>query len=302
MGTVVGVVGLGIMGSAIARSLVSAGWQVYGFDTDPDRQSILIGSGIEGTGSAAELVGRADIIITSLPTAESAHVTMTEIAAAASPKVVIEASTLSLEDKLEVKKILTTAGHQALDCPISGTGAQALVKDLVVYASGHSGTIASLMPVFYGFARGVYDMGEYGNGSRMKFVANLLVAIHNVAAAEAMVLASKAGLDLHKVVESISAGAGTSRIFELRAPLMAEDCYEPATMKLSVWQKDLAIISKFANDLASPVPLLSATLPLYAAAMANGQGDQDTASVCAVLESTARVGREGDGSCPLLSS
>ena len=289
----VGVVGLGIMGSAIARSLVSAGWQVYGFDTDPDRQSILIGSGIEGTGSAAELVGRADIIITSLPTAESAHVTMTEIAAAASPKVVIEASTLSLEDKLEVKKILTTAGHQALDCPISGTGAQALVKDLVVYASGHSGTIASLMPVFNGFARAVYDMGEYGNGSRMKLVANLLVAIHNVAAAEAMVLASKAGLDLHKVVESICAGAGTSRIFELRAPLMAEDCYEPATMKLSVWQKDLAIISKFADDLASPVPLFSATLPLYAAGMANGQGDQDTASLYAVLQSMARVGREG---------
>jgi 3-hydroxyisobutyrate dehydrogenase len=293
MGTVVGVVGLGIMGSAIARSLVSAGWQVYGFDTDPDRQSILIGSGIEGTGSAAELVGRADIIITSLPTAESAHVTMTEIAAAASPKVVIEASTLPLEDKLEVKKILTTAGHQALDCPISGTGAQALVKDLVVYASGHSGTIASLMPVFNGFARAVYDMGEYGNGSRMKLVANLLVAIHNVAAAEAMVLASKAGLDLHKVVESICAGAGTSRIFELRAPLMAEDCYEPATMKLSVWQKDLAIISKFADDLASPVPLFSATLPLYAAGMANGQGDQDTASLYAVLQSMARVGREG---------
>ena len=293
MGTVVGVVGLGIMGSAIARSLVSAGWQVYGFDTDPDRQSILIGSGIEGTGSAAELVGRADIIITSLPTADSVHVTMMEIAAATSPKVVIEASTLSLEDKLEVKKILTTAGHQALDCPISGTGAQALVKDLVVYASGHSGTIASLMPVFNGFARAVYDMGEYGNGSRMKLVANLLVAIHNVAAAEAMVLASKAGLDLHKVVESICAGAGTSRIFELRAPLMAEDCYEPATMKLSVWQKDLAIISKFADDLASPVPLFSATLPLYAAGMANGQGDQDTASLYAVLQSMARVGREG---------
>jgi putative dehydrogenase len=293
MGTVVGVVGLGIMGSAIARSLVSAGWQVSGFDTDPHRQSILSGSGIEGTGSAAELVGRADIIITSLPTADSVHVTMMEIAAATSPKVVIEASTLSLEDKLEVKKILTTAGHQALDCPISGTGAQALIKDVVVYASGHSGTVARLMPVFNGFARAVYDMGEYGNGSRMKLVANLLVAIHNVAAAEAMVLASKAGLDLHKVVESICAGAGTSRIFELRAPLMAEDCYEPATMKLSVWQKDLAIISKFADDLASPVPLFSATLPLYAAGMANGQGDQDTASLYAVLQSMARVGREG---------
>ena len=114
---------------------------------------------------------------------------------------------------------------------MSGTGAQAAVKDLVVYASGDTGAIRRLEPMFLGFARKVYDLGAYGNGSKMKFIANHLVAIHNVATAEAMVLAMKAGLDPHQTVEVIRSGAGTSRIFELRAPMMAANTYLPATMR-----------------------------------------------------------------------
>ena len=134
------------------------------------------------------------------------------IAKAKAPKrTVIEASTLTLDDKTAFKDILKKAGHIALDCPMSGTGAQAAVKDLVVYASGDTAAIRRLEPAFLGFARKVYDLGAYGNGSKMKFIANHLVAIHNVAAAEAMVLAMKAGLDPHQTVEVIGSGAGTSR-------------------------------------------------------------------------------------------
>lgn len=295
METAVGVVGLGIMGGAIARNLVAAGWEVFGFDIDRHRQSALAELGVQTTATVAQLTERAVIIITSLPDPPAVHSMMLLIAAGSRGKVVIETSTLALEDKLEARKTLNAAGHVVLDCPISGTGAQALTKDLVVYASGDSDTIAMLQPLFAGFARRVYNLGEFGNGSRLKFVANLLVAIHNVAAAEAMVLAAKAGLELHKVVEWISEGAGTSRVFELRAPLMAEGSYEPATMKLSVWQKDLAIINKFAKDLDCPVPLFSATLPLYATAIAKRHSDHDTASVCSVLEEISGLDRGGHG-------
>jgi 3-hydroxyisobutyrate dehydrogenase-like beta-hydroxyacid dehydrogenase len=145
--------------------------------------------------------------------------------------------------------------------------------------------------LFLCFARQAYDVGEFGNGTRMKLVANLLVAIHNVATAEAMVLAAKAGLDLQTVAELIADGSGSSRVFELRAPLMVEQRYDPATMKLSVWQKDLSIIQSFAKELNSPVPLLTATLPIYAAALTEG-GNRDTASVCAVLEKMAGIPRK----------
>ena len=107
-----------------------------------------------------------------------------------------------------------------LDCPLSGTGAQARTKDLVVYASGDAQAIQGLMPVFADFSRQAHDLGAFGNGMKMKFVANLLVAIHNVASAEAMVLGMKAGLDPAQIFKLIQSGAGNSRVFELRAPMM----------------------------------------------------------------------------------
>jgi 3-hydroxyisobutyrate dehydrogenase-like beta-hydroxyacid dehydrogenase len=175
---------------------------------------------------------------------------------------------------------------------MSGTGAQAAVKDLVVYASGDSGAILRLEPAFLGFARKVFDLGPYGNGSKMKFVANHLVAIHNVAAAEAMVLAMKAGLDPRQTVEVVSSGAGTSRVFELRAPMMAANNYLPATMRSTTWKKDLTVIGEFAADLGCPTPLFGLAATLHAAALAMGHGAEDSAAVCAALEKMAGLERK----------
>src|SRR5262249_20218678 len=157
-------------------------------------------------------------------------------------RILIEAGTFALEDKTRAAERLAAAGHVALDCPVSGTGAQARVRDLVVYASGDPRTVAKLRPLFAAFSRAVYDLGANGNGSRMKYVANPLVAIHNVASAEAMVLGMKAGLDPKTILALVAAGAGTSRVFELRAPMMVENRYVDATMKVSTWQKDMAVI------------------------------------------------------------
>jgi 3-hydroxyisobutyrate dehydrogenase-like beta-hydroxyacid dehydrogenase len=176
---------------------------------------------------------------------------------------------------------------------VSGTGAQAKTKDLVVYASGDSAAIRKSKRLFSGFTRGLYDLGAFGNGSKMKYVANLLVAIHNVASAEAMVLGIKAGLDPQQIFDLVTAGVGTSRVFELRAPMMVKDRYEDATMKIKVWQKDLDVIGGYAAKIGVPTPLMSATLPIYAAAMATGHALDDTASVCAVLERMAGVKRKG---------
>jgi 3-hydroxyisobutyrate dehydrogenase-like beta-hydroxyacid dehydrogenase len=178
-----------------------------------------------------------------------------------------------------------------LDCPVSGTGAQAKVKDLVIYASGERAAIRRLRPLFAGFSRAAHDLGAFGNGSRMKFVANLLVAINNVASAEAMVLGLKAGLDAKTVFEMVRSGAGNSRVFELRAPMMVNDSYDDPTMKISIWQKDMAVIGAFARELHCPTPMFDASAPIYERAMRSGHGEQDTAAVCAVLEAMARVKR-----------
>jgi 3-hydroxyisobutyrate dehydrogenase-like beta-hydroxyacid dehydrogenase len=121
----------------------------------------------------------------------------------------------------------------------------------------------------------------------MKFVANLLVGIHNVAAAEALVLAMKAGLDPAKTLEVIADGAGGSRMLQVRGPTMVKGHYTPAMNRLSLGAKALAVIDDFARELRCPTPLFAATLPLYAAAAAMGRGEEDTAAVCAVLEAMA---------------
>ena len=155
-----------------------------------------------------------------------------------------------------------------------------------------------MAPVLEGFARAHHHLGEFGNGSRMKFVANLLVAIHNFSAAEAFVLGMKAGLDPRRIYEVVGDGAGSSRMFQVRGPQMVAGRYGDATMKVEVWQKDMKIIAEFAARLGCPTPLFNASAALYTAAMAQGRASEDTASVCAVLEGMAgcrRIRRPAKG-------
>jgi len=291
---IVGVVGLGIMGGAIAKNLAAAGWRVVGYDIDAARTAEAKAVGVETVANAAAVAAAAETIMTSLPTPAALDVTVQAIAGAKVPRrVVVEASTFSLDDKARAEAALRAAGHVLLDCPLSGTGAQARTKDLVIYASGDKASIAALKPLFADFSRQAYDLGPFGNGSKMKFVANLLVAIHNVASAEAFVLGMKAGLDPRQIYDLIKNGAGNSRVFELRGPFMAQDRYggDNVTMKVVMWQKDMSVIGDFARKSGVPTPLFSATEPIYAAAMSTGHAGDDTASVCAVLEAMAGVKR-----------
>lgn len=287
MDETVGIVGLGIMGGAIARNLVERRWRVIGFDIDAARCAELALAGVTITDDAAQVARDAPVIMTSLPSpAAGVDVAQRIASSAAPPRIVVELSTFTIADKLRFKAILTQAGHITLDCPLSGTGAQAENRDLVVYASGDSAAIIGCADLFADFARQSADLGAYGNGSRMKFIANHLVAIHNVATAEAMLLAQRAGLDPKMVVDMVGPGAGGSRMFQMRAPMMVEGVYEPATMKVSMWEKDMAIIAAFAADVGCGTPLFTLTQPVYAQAMAMGLGEQDTASVFEVLKQT----------------
>jgi putative dehydrogenase len=287
MDKTVGIVGLGIMGGAIARNLIDREWRVIGFDIDAARRSELALAGVTFADDVRQLAGEAPIIMTSRPDPAAVEVVAQAIASSdQSRRIVIELSTLSIADKVRFEAVLKKAGHIALDCPLSGTGAQAKVRDLVVYASGDSNAISQCMNLFSDFANQSADLGTFGNGSRMKFIANHLVAIHNVATAEAMILAQRAGLDPKIVVDVVGPGAGGSRMFQMRAPMMVEGTYEPATMKVATWQKDMAIIAEFAEGLGCATPLFTLTRPVYAEAMAMGLGNHDTAAVFEVLKKT----------------
>jgi 3-hydroxyisobutyrate dehydrogenase-like beta-hydroxyacid dehydrogenase len=288
----VGVIGLGIMGGAFAKNLVKAGWHVVGYDTNAARRREAKRAGVEIAQNAVELAAAVPTILTSLPKPEALADTVRKIAAAKlKRKLLVEMSTFKISDKEKAAAVLRKAGHQMIDCPVSGTGGQAKNRDLVFYASGDSKLIAKIRPLLSAFGRGVFNVGPFGNGSRMKYVANLLVAINNVASAEAMVLGMKAGLDPRMIVDLITAGAGNSRVFELRAPMMAKGRYDDVTMKISVWDKDMQVIGDYARKIRVPTPMFNATKGIYIKAMKSGLGSRDTAAVCAVLEKMAKVKR-----------
>lgn len=291
----VGIVGLGIMGSAFARNILNAGFRVYGHDIVEDNVNTLVDLGGIAADSACDVAKKSDIVITSLPSVASFHDVMTGTKGIASAErsdlIVVECSTLSIEDKQSAHDALLKVSSTLLDCPISGTGAQAQTKDLSVYVSGVETAASKCQPVFDAMAKHTFYVGDFGNGSKMKFVANVLVHIHNVASAEAMVLGIKAGLDPETLFNVIKSGAGNSRIFELRAPMMVADDYSNATMKMDVWQKDIAVIGEFAKNLECAMPLFTAGNTVYEKAIELGMDKLDTASVCRVLEQMNNVNR-----------
>ena len=292
----VGVIGLGIMGGAFARNLAAAGWRVVGYDLSAARRREAQAAGVEIASSAADVAAKVPTVIASLPKPQALIDVARAIAAAKlKAKTIVEMSTFTISDKEKAEKVFAKAGHTTLDCPVSGTGSQAKARDLVFYASGDTKTIRRLKPMFEAFGRHVYDVGAFGNGSKMKFVANLLVAINNVASAEAMVLGMKAGLPPQAIFDLVKAGAGNSRVFELRGPMMVKGRYDDVTMKIDVWDKDMQVIGDYAKKIRVKTPLFDATKPIYLKAMKKGLGAKDTAAVCAVLEDMAKLKRAKRG-------
>jgi len=285
----IGVIGLGTMGSAMAANLLKAGIKVHGYDIlAAQREELKKAGGLPAT-SVASVAQLAEMLITSLPNAEALHGVAEELHGKG--RVVMETSTLPLEDKERARETLAKKGIVLLDCPLSGTGAQARAKDLVVFASGDEAAFrkaASFMP---GFSRAHYYLGEFGNGSKMKFVANLLVAIHNVSTAEAFVLGMKAGLDPKTIYDVMANSAGASRMFQVRGPQMVAGKYDEATISVALFQKDMKIIGEFAARHGVATPLFNASAAIYNAAIGQGLEKQDTAAVCAVLERLGGVKR-----------
>jgi L-threonate 2-dehydrogenase len=282
----VGFIGLGVMGSALSSHLLAAGWQVAGYDTDPAALAAHQERGGTSVASSAEVARHAELVVTSLPTAQALRDVTSELGAHPG-RVVIETSTLPVPVKEQAREFLAERNVVLLDCPLSGTGGQASNKDVVAYLSGPPDAKARAEPVLRAMTRNIHDVGAFGNGSAVKLIANLLVAVHNAAAAEALVLAEQAGLDLGTVLEAVADGAGTSRMFEVRGPAMAAADYSGPGVRTSVFGKDLEIIAGFAREVSSPTPLFALTSALYTAALAQGREDQDAACVHAVLRAMA---------------
>jgi len=276
------------MGGAMAEALAAAGYEVLGYDPAPAARRRLERAGGHALESSFAVAKRARVVITSLPSSPALEATVRQVGRAGAGRgargIVVEMSTLPIADKRRAQTELVRAGWTALDCPISGTAARLKDRDWMIFASGERRACARVRLLLRVFTNQIPYVGDFGSGMRMKLVANHLVAILNVASGEAITLARSMGLDARQVWELFGSNPAVGNgVLRLRGRFMVERRYRPATMKVEIWQKDMRIIGEAARSAGAATPLFDACGPIYDAAMAQGFGSADTASVCEVL-------------------
>ncbi|MFC1665014.1 NAD(P)-dependent oxidoreductase [Pseudomonadota bacterium] len=289
----VGIIGLGNMGGAIAGNLVSAGFSVIGFDIDEAAVSRASERGVSIAKNVTSVVDQAEVVIISLASPGALKLVTEELATKNwDNRILVKTGTFKLADKMEAKSTLEQGNISLLDRPLSGTGHQARTGDLVVFTSGDEQAVKKCSEIFKGFSREEKYCGEFGNGIRMKYVANHLIAVHNVAAAEAMVFGMKAGLDPKLIFNTLEDSAGTSRMSQVRGPLMVKNNYDDVGATNTLFKKDLDVITDFASDINCSVPLFSIAAQPYRAIMDTDLVDKDTAAVCKLLEEMNGIKRQ----------
>jgi len=282
----IGLVGVGLLGTAVARRLLKAGHRVVGFDPAPDRVRALLTMGGEAATSARAVALASDAVCTllpSLPTVEAAVLGPDGVATAGKPgQVVIQMSTISPALSVRLAAESRARGLDFLDCPVSGASGQVARGEGMLFVGGERKVFERWRPLLEAvLPRAVY-VGPAGQAMVLKLVANLLVALHSAAAAEALHLARQAGLDPAVALEVLTGSAAGSRMLEVRGPLMVRGEY-PAQMKLDIFMKDLHLIQAAAAAAGAALPLTDTAERLFAAAAGMGHGDEDLAVVLTAL-------------------
>ncbi len=278
----IGSIGLGAMGGSYAKFLIEDNYTVYGVDPDTKNAEIFTSLGGVLLNNINELVDKSNYIILSLPTIPIFKEVINEIEVngkSNESKILIDMNTISLDDKIETKNKLEKLNINMVDAPVSGTGAQAKVKDIVVMSSGTKSIVDKCDDIFRSFSKQNIYVGKFGNGIKFKILANLLVTVHNTVTAEALLLGQKAGLEEKMIYEVLNAGAATSVMLDKRMPLMINKNYEPATASMRIFLKDIDVITDYlkSNNLSSPT--FEAAANLYNQSKENIPITHDTAAI-----------------------
>ena len=279
---IIGSIGLGAMGGSYAFHLLNNGYKVLGLDPDIKNSDIFSKNGGIIVNNISNLLEKSDVIILSLPTVPIFKGVIKDIVEnydGTKSKILIDMNTISLEDKLSAKNQLNKLNIEMIDAPVSGTGAQAKTKDLVIMSSGSRESISLCEKIFLSFSRENIFVGEFGNGIKFKVLANLLVTVHNTATAEALLLGQKAGLDESLIYKVLNAGAAASVMLDKRMPLMISKNYEPATASMTIFLKDIDVIRQFLKNNNIHSPTFEAAAKVYDQAKLNIPSTYDTAAV-----------------------
>ena len=288
-------VGLGAMGLGMAQSCLRAGQRVLGLDLNEAAVERLIDMG--GEKLTPEGTGEAKIFVSVvLNAAQTREILFGESGFARHlPKgaVVVSSATISPQDARDNADQAAQLGLLYLDAPISGGAARAAQGELSIMASGSQEAFDAAAPALSAMAQSVHDMGrEAGAGSAMKAVNQLLAGVHIAAMGEALALGISQGLTPERILQIISVSAGTSWMFENRAPRVVEGDYA-ARSAIDIWPKDLGIVTEIAERAALPTPVAEAALARFREASGKGLGALDDSAITQLYATEAGLSLPG---------
>ena len=282
----IGIVGLGLLGSAVAARLRGGGHDVVGHDVVAEKVRALEALGGQAAPSTEAVARAAEavcVVLPSLAAVEDVVLGPRGLAVAGrAGQTIIQMSTISPTLTERLAREVGAKGLAFLDCPISGTSGMVARGDGIIFAGGEQRVFDRWRPVLESVLPRAIYVGRPGQAMTLKLVANLLVALNSAAAAEALLMARRAGLDLELVLDVLTRSAATSRMLEVRGPLMARQEFPPQ-MKLDLFMKDLHLIQGAARDVGAPLPLTDVAERLYAAALNAGHAGEDLAVVITAL-------------------
>jgi L-threonate 2-dehydrogenase len=277
----VGVIGLGRMGLPIARNLIERGFGVIGYrrSGSPD----LADAGGIVAASPAEVAAGADVLLSIVPDADAVEEVIGgpqgTLRALRADTIHIEMSTIDVPRKRRLRDEVQAKGGDLLDCPISGSPGMVAPRLATTFASGDPASVGAVSAVLDAISGPWVYTGEFGTGAQLKYIANLLLAVHTVAAAEAMELARRSGLDLALVQKTLDSSIASSAIWTQRGPLMAERRWSPAAGPVRTLHPILEQIQEHAERTGISVSVFAAAKEVFDKALADGWGDLDIASV-----------------------
>lgn len=279
-----GYIGLGNLGANCAACLIKAGFTVTVFDLNPALAERLVGMGATLAGSAEELAGSVDHVITCLPSPAVSEKVLRAILPQMKPGASwVEMSTLGRDDVLRLASVAEAAGVQMMELPVTGGVHLAAQGKITMLPGGDAELVELHRPAMQAMGDRVFHMGPLGSSSIIKVITNMLAFIHLKACGEALMLAKRGGLDLGQAWHAIAASSGTSFVHETEGALILNGSYDIA-FSVDLALKDLGFALEFGKEFGVPLDLASMTNQTYIAAKAAYGGDAQSPMIAKLME------------------
>jgi len=288
----IGFIGLGIMGKPMAKNLLKAGFSLTVYDIVPEAVKDVVGAGAETGSSSKDVAAKSEIVITMLPNSPDVKdVVLGEngvLEGAKAGTILIDMSSIAPLASKEIAEKAKDKGVVVLDAPVSGGEPKAIEGTLAIMVGGPEDTFEQVKDILGIMGASVTRVGEIGSGNTTKLANQIIVALNIAAMSEAMVLATKSGVDPEKVYQAIRGGLAGSTVLDAKMPLALEGNFKPG-FRIELHIKDLANALDTAHELGVPVPLSSGVMEIMQALKVDGKGKDDHGGIIQFYEKLAKV-------------